>query len=318
MMKKETARMLLAFAFGIAILSYLFWSMGPDNIIRLLVGVKIEFFLLAALFYFLGDVLGALALKLAIDGRMTLRKILPSHMCGMLYSAVTPGRVGYYYTAFAISKKTGGSRSKNIGTLTLLQGLGFGMKVIACIIAVIYFSRLLISQESTAYFIMASLVPVLFIIPIVLILYTTIPNRIVSKVPWLGKALRPIVLMQESRRDMNTKKMLAITLINLLGWFVLAAQWFFLAQSMGLEISYWDAFMLQPLLSVVMFLPVTPSGLGITEGGSALLFALILSSMPPVEAKAAGVTFILLVRLNGALVDSFGLIDMKIHGRRLA
>jgi len=304
----------------LAILAYLFSSMGIGNITTSLARVKdhLDYFFLAGMFYFLGEVLGAYALKTAIGGRMRLRQVLPSHMCGMLYSAVTPGRVGYYYAAFSIAKKTGGSRSKNIGTLTLLQGLNFAAKVIACIISVVYFSRLFINPESTSYFIMASLIPALFIILIILVFYTSMPNRVVAGIPVAKRFLAPIVLMQESRKEMNARKIATIIAINVLGWFVVGAQWFFLTQSMGLPLTYWDAFMLQPLLSAVMFFPLTPSGLGITEGGSALLFTLILSGMPAVEARAAGVTFILLARLNSALVDAFGLIDMKIHGRGLA
>jgi uncharacterized protein (TIRG00374 family) len=122
--------------------------------------------------------------------------------------------------------------------------------------------------------------------------------------------------MQDSRKDMNAKKISSIVLLNLVGWFLVGAQWYLLAKSLSIGINYWDAFMLQPLLSAVMFVPLTPSGLGITEGGSALLFTLILSSIPSVQAKAAGVAYILLVRLNSIMVDSFGLIDMRIHAKK--
>jgi hypothetical protein len=315
-MKKGTIRLALAFGFGIAILLYLFWSMGFDNIVRVLSSVRPEYFLAAALIYLISELVAALNLKVAIDGKIRLRNILPSHMCGMLYSAVTPGRFGYYYTAFSLAKKTRESRSKNIGILTIMQGVTFFVKVISCIIAVIYFSRLFISTESKNYFIMAAFVPVLFVVSIVLILYTQIPNKVVARIPFLKKTLGYISMMQESRKSMNARKIASIISLNLIGWFIVGAQWYFLSRSLNLDLSYWDAFMLQPLLSAVMFIPLTPSGLGITEGGSALLFTLILSSMPSAQAKAAGVAYILLVRLNSIIVDSFGLIDMRIHGKK--
>ena len=65
--------------------------------------------------------------------------------------------------------------------------------------------------------------------------------------------------------------------------------------------------MLQPLLTSIMFIPLTPSGIGVAESGSAILFNIIGFS------SAIGVTFLLLQRLSAIIVDSFGLIDLKIH-----
>ncbi len=315
-MKKSTLRLALAFGFGIVILAYLFWSMGLGNIAGVLSRIRPEYFLAAALVYLASEFIAALTLKVAIGGKIKFRNILPSHMCGMLYSAVTPGRFGYYYTAFSLAKKTNESRSKNIGLLTIMQGVTFFVKVISCVIAVLYFSRLFISPESKSYFLMAAFVPVLFVVAILLILCTKLPNKIIALIPVLKNMLGYVSMMQDSRKDMTARKIFSIVFLNLIGWFVVGAQWYLLALSLSLDLSYWDAFMLQPLLSAVMFIPLTPSGLGITEGGSALLFTLILSSVPSVQAKAAGVAYILLVRINSIMVDSFGLIDMRIHAKK--
>ncbi|MBN2250502.1 MAG: flippase-like domain-containing protein [Candidatus Altiarchaeota archaeon] len=316
-MKKENIRLIIAFGIGFIILAYLFSSMGLENILELLLRVRNRphYFILAAFAYFGNEIIGAYILKMALYGRIRLRKIIPSHMCGMLYSSVTPGRVGYYYTAFSLSKKMKDSRSRNIGILTLIQGITFFVKVVSCIIAVVYFSRLLVKPEYMDYLIMASLVPIVFVVLIAIVIYTNLANRFASKIPFVKEKLNYVVLMQDAGKEVKAAKIFKIMLITIIGWFFVGAQWFFLAEALGLGISYWDAFMLQPLLSAVMFIPITPGGLGITEGGSALLFTLLLSSIPSTEAKAAGVTFILLVRFNSIVVDAFGLIDMKIHGK---
>ena len=315
MSSKQTIKLAAAFGFGLAILFYLFWSMGFDNITRLFMEVKLEYFLYAAVVYFVSEILSSFALKTALKSKLRLRTILPSQMCGMLYSAVTPGRVGYYYTAFALAKKTKESRTKNIGLLTLMQGIGFFAKVVSCLIAVMYLSARFINQASRDYLLMASLVPILFVIIIALILYTKVVNRALTRVPSMQWALKHVITLQHAGKDVSKGIILQLLLINFIGWFLVGLQWFYLAKSLSLDISYWDAFMIQPLLSAVMFVPFTPGGLGITEGGSALLFALMMPQIPSVEASAAGVAFILLTRINSIAVDALGLIDMRIHAR---
>jgi uncharacterized protein (TIRG00374 family) len=315
MSRKQTFKLAAAFGFGILILFYLFWSMGFDNITRLFMKVKPEYFLYAAVVYFISEVLGAFALKTALKSKLRLRRILPSHMCGMLYSAVTPGRVGYYYTALAIAKKTKESRTKNIGLLTLMQGIGFFAKVVSCLIAVVYLSARFINQASRDYLLMASLVPIIFVIIIALILYTKTVNRAIMRIPSMHWAIKHVTDLQHAGKEVSRGIIIQLLLINFIGWFLVGLQWFYLAQSLSLDISYWAAFMIQPLLSAVMFVPFTPSGLGITEGGSALLFALMMPQIPSAEASAAGVAFVLLTRINSIAVDSLGLIDMRIHAK---
>ncbi len=313
MIGKQKLRLVVTFAFGFLILAYLFWSMGVGNITRLLFAVRPDFFIYAAVAYFSCDVLSAYALKIVLNKKLRMRRILPSHMCGMLYSAVTPGRVGYYYTAFALAKKSKESRSKNVGILTFMQGLMFLIKVLSCLIAVIYLSARLTNNESRDYLILASLVPMVIVVLIGVVLYTNLMNRVIARVGALRWTLKYVTNMQQAVKEVSGKIFLQLLLINILGWFLTGLQWFFLAQALSLSLTYWDAFMIQPLLSAVMFVPFTPGGLGITEGGSALLFTLMLTAMPSVEAKAAGVTFVLLTRINSMFVDAFGLIDMRIH-----
>ena len=314
--RKNALRFGLASLIGLAILFYLFWSMGFENILHLLLSMRLEYFVYAAFFYFLCDIVIAYALKLALNKRLRLREVLPSHMCGMLYSGVTPGRVGYYYTAYSLSKKTSDRKSKNVGILTLMQGVSFFVKAITCIIAIIYFSSYIISPEYSNYLYLASVVPFIFVLVIIAALYTDYFNRLFSRVPLLNKAVKYFVPMQHAVREISFRRIIDFAVLNTAGWFLIGAQWYFLAQAIGLNLGYLDAVMLQPLLSAVMFIPLTPSGLGITEGGSALLFTMIFRSLPSVEASAAGVTFILLVRLNSAVVDAFGLIDMRIHAKK--
>lgn len=308
-MAKNILKNLIAFGTGISVLLYLLATIGFKEIYNLLMGIRLEYFILAAFAYFITDVISSFAVREGIDSKINVLKILPAHMCGMFYSAVTPGRVGYYYTAFSLSKKTQDSRSGNIGILTVIQGIYFFTKVFLCILALVYFSRFLLNPESMNYLIIASILPIVFVIGIVLIIYTNLPNRILSKFPIFHKFLKYVDTMQNSCRRISKKELLKITVLGFIGWITMSIQWLFIAMSLNSNISVIDALMLQPLLTTIMFIPFSPSGLGFTEGGSEFLFGLITPDLVGV-----GVTFMLLIRLNSILVDSFGLIDMRIHG----
>jgi len=117
-----------------------------------------------------------------------------------------PGRVGYYYTAFSIAKKTKESRTKNIGLLTLMQGIGFFAKVISCLIAILYLSARLISAESRNYLLLASLVPVpLCNTNSTHSLHKTV-NRMIMHIPALRFTLKYITNLQHAVKEVPQKR----------------------------------------------------------------------------------------------------------------
>ncbi len=294
-------RNILAFSLGLLILAYIIGTLGPGRIIESVAKTRIELFLLAGLFYLVNEFIASLALKISMGG--SLWGVWMAHMRGMLYSNATPGRVGYYYTAFSISKGTSKSTSGNIGIVTLIQGVNFTIKVFLCITALIYISSLLSSNASVSYFLTVSMVPVFIVAAIGLVLYTDALNRVMEGIPLLRRFLVNVELMQKASKEMELKTLAGVVFVALLSWIYMSAQWYLIAHSLGAGIDFVTALLLQPLLTTVMFIPLSPAGLGFTEGGSAVLFSILGLS------ETSGVTFILLVRFNSILVDSMGLVD---------
>jgi len=294
-------RDVLAFSVGLLVLAYIIWALGPGKIIESVAKTKIELFLLAGLFYLVNEFIASLTLKISMGG--SLWGIWMTHMRGMLYSNATPGRVGYYYTAFSISKRTNKSTSGNIGLVTLIQGVNFTIKVFLCLAALIYFSTPLASHGSVSYFLIVSLVPVFIVAVIGLALYTDVLNKVMGRISLLSRFLVNVELMQKASKEIELKTLADIVFLALLSWILMSAQWYFIAHSLGAGIDFVTALLLQPLLTTVMFIPLSPAGLGFTEGGGAVLFSILGLG------EASGVTFILLVRFNSILVDSLGLVD---------
>lgn len=301
-MKKNVLRNIVFFSIGLLVFFYLFFVIGFDECYNLLLKIKIEYFFLSAFFYLLSEAIITLALKTAIKQKIGFLKIFSSHLAGMFYSAFTPGRVGYYYTAFSLAKKTGSSKSANIGIITFIQGVNFVLKVLFCFLALIYFSTLVLNSGFKNYLFLAIIIPLILGAAIFLILYTNFLNKILSIFPVFHKFARYIEIMQKTCQKINREDLFKIILLSFLGWFTLGCQWFFIGMSLGIGISFFTALMLQSLVSAIMFVPFSPSGFGFTEGGNALLFKIIGYSL------AGGVVFMIIVRINCILIDSIGLL----------
>ncbi|MFH1720965.1 MAG: lysylphosphatidylglycerol synthase transmembrane domain-containing protein [Candidatus Altiarchaeota archaeon] len=291
---------------GILLLAFIILAFNPREVYSVLSRVDLIYFVLAALCYFATDLSGSLVLMnlLKKDSKLGFRDFVSSHMCGLLYSVPTPGRVGYYYTAYSLSKKLGSSISANMGVLTFVQGIYLSLRAFLCLLATIYFSLILTGATYRTLFIVVSLFPLSLVAFIVLALFSDIPHRLFGSVPVINKGLVYIKNMQEAARDIPLKKIYATVALGLFGWFTLGLQWFFLSKALGLSLTYLDCLMLFQLVTALLFVPL-PSGLGVTEGGSAVAFTILGL------AASEGVAFMLLVRVNMLSVDLFGLLDLK-------
>lgn len=300
----------LPFLVGFLLLAVLLYTLGVEKVLGLLAKTKLEYLLLALLAYFVCELLAALTLKILFpEGK--LKYLLPCHMCGMLYSALTPGRVGYYYVAYSLSKKLGKSISSNAGLLTLMQAINFFLKVIFSLAAVLYFSFYFITVEAKYYLILVSLAPLAVVAVIAVFLYTGIPLKLLGNSSGLLAKIKSYVIsMQDASQNVGKMSILKIMLLSFLSWLLLGLMLYLTAKSLSLEVPYLACLMMHPLLSAIMFVPFVPAGLGLTETGSALLFKIIGLT------TADGVAFMLLVRAGMIIIDSFGVVDMKLLGEK--
>lgn len=290
---------------GISILFYIIFTLDAEKILDLILRIRVGYFIIAGIFYFFVELSASILLKIAISRDIPFIEILKSHLLGMLYSNATPGRVGYYYVAFSLARKSNSSRSEIIGILTLFQGLNFLVKIFLCMISAIYFSEFIVSQESRIYLFLISSFPIIIVIGILISIYTNILNRIIAGTPILNLILGYVEKMQYACREIEGGRIHRMILLLLIGWLLMGFQFYFISKSLNFDINYLAALMLQPLLTTITFVPISPSGIGIAEGGSSLLFKIIGLTLEN------GVAFMLLVRFNSILVDSLGLLDLR-------
>jgi SAM-dependent methyltransferase len=90
--------------------------------------------------------------------------------------------------------------------------------------------------------------------------------------------------------------------ISFLGWLLRGLEWYCIAAAVGMaSFSLADGLFLNPLLTLLSLIPVTPAGIGIQEAGIVGIFLLFGVN------QTAATYFALLTRFIEALVDALGL-----------
>lgn len=303
-MKKQ----LISLAMGLIILGLLIWSINPKKFFELIKTTKIEYFLLAGVFYFAQDLFQMLKLKIVFKKSKPL-KLFFSHMSGMLFSNITPARAGYFYTVYSLSKRGIGSVDKNTGSIIWLQGIMVLIKIFCLGSAFFYLS---LSIKIPVYLLLAFIPLVGLVVISFIILYTKMPNKILKKIPLVNKAVKYLDRIQEAIKHLKVSDIAWIIVFDLIAWVLLGFQVFLISKSIGLDIGYLLSLFLHPVLTAIMLIPISPGGLGFTEGGNMLIFKLL--GYPSISAVA----LVVLMRANSITVDSIGLIDLlwKENGKK--
>jgi len=206
--------------------------------------------------------------------------IFKAHLAGMIAGDFTPGRAGYFSTPVFASAYSIDSKAV-MGTILSAQAVEMVVKVFGASIGIAYLLGL-----NELYLIV---LPFLISALAVIYLWTNMPPDF-EKLRMIRKYAR------ETKRNA-----VFILGISLAGWVVVGIQWYLIFKALGLDVSFFQSMILQPLGTLLMFLPLTPGGMGLFESGSAFLISLITGDI------SVGVAHSILVRVSGILADLFGL-----------
>jgi len=210
--------------------------------------------------------------------------ILRTHLASMILSDITPGRSGYFaFPKFA--EKYDIPFNESTAIILSIQAVEMIIKIFGASLAAFY----LFSYQ----IVYSLLIPALITIFSLIYLWTDrIPIRIkrIEKIREYSKISRRYIF--------------EIVFFSISGWFVVAFQWYLIANALRLDLSFFECFLLQPLISMLMFIPLTPAGLGFFEGGSIAFLTLL--NIPPINSVA----FAILTRLSNVIADSFGIYEV--------
>ena len=291
---------------GITIIIFILNKLDLSDVVSTLKRTKPHFFLLACISYVLLNVVLTSRLRYLlarIGYRFKFIDVFFSHMGGMMIGDITPGRSGYFLTPSFLKKKVGSKVTDGMACIFAPQGIEFILKVGGAVAAIIYISTLPgISNDLLIYASAGAAILLVagFIMLIIAFRNEKITSKFLERLPFFKNYVANLSSFKE--RNLGIKEnMNAIVLFTMIGWVFAALHWYYLGKALGLELSYFDFVLLHPLLTILMFVPVSPAGFGLLEGGAILVFSLFTISAEPAMA------FILLMRASILLVDLFGL-----------
>jgi uncharacterized protein (TIRG00374 family) len=283
---------------GVAILLLLFTTIDYNLALSLLMQVDIRFLLLAGFCYFLNNLLMAYRLKkllMTMGENIRLRLAFFSHMAGMLLSDFTPGRSGYLYVALSLNKRDV-PLDKGFATITSTYLYDLMFKVIIAILGA-YFIYSFVFADRVGFAIIIMLVLIFGVIAGYLIVMK--PTDRVKVIFQKRKLLQKVLQFGEQSRSIQ-KYSLFILSISFAGWMLRGLQWYLIVLSMHQSfLTPLDALLLNPLLTLLSLIPLTPAGWGIQETGIVIVFAAM-----GISATIA-TSFALLTRLVEITVDLF-------------
>ena len=291
---------------GISIIAFILNKLNLNEIFEVLKKTDLSYFIMACLSYLFLDLVLALRLSYLlkkIGHEMKLKDVFLSHMGGMIIGDVTPGRSGYFLTPLILRKKAGVPITEGMACIFAPQGIEFILKVAGAVAAIIYLSFYLNIEKNFIIYAGIGSVILLFVgILMLLISWNNekMTSKFLVKIPFLNKFTENLSSFKD--RSILIKDSLNIILIlYTIGWIFAALQWYFLGKAIGIEISFFIFFLLHPLITILMFVPLSPAGLGLMEGGIILVFSFFGIS------PALGMAFSVLVRVSILVVDIIGL-----------
>ncbi|MFZ3383183.1 MAG: lysylphosphatidylglycerol synthase transmembrane domain-containing protein, partial [Candidatus Methanoperedens sp.] len=256
---------------GISIIAFILNKLNLNEIFEVLKKTNLSYFIMACLSYLFLDLLLALRLSYLlkkIGHEMKLKDVFLSHMGGMIIGDVTPGRSGYFLTPLILRKKAGVPITEGMACIFAPQGIEFILKVAGAIAAIIYLSFYLNIEKN--FIIYAGIGSVILLVVGILMLLISWNNekmtsKFLGKIPFFNKFTENLSSFKD--RSLLIKDSLNMILIlYMMGWIFAALQWYFLGKAIGIEISFFGFFLLHPLISILMFVPLSPAGLGLMEG----------------------------------------------------
>lgn len=299
-MRRSRLKWVIQIAIGIGIILAIYFKL---RVYDYPLYVDLRYVLLAALSFFLLNVVLSFRLYkiLTVLGcRTSYLRSLESHLGGMLLSDFTPGKSGYLTTPLILKRIAGCNTKLGMASILVPQAIEFLIKILGALLALI-----LLYTSSTHFkdlLLVAGIgIAMLFAISVI-ILVASWSEKI--RVPGFLKRFE-VVFQSYFEHSVKTKDhILLLSSISLIGWFITAVQWYFIGEALNIDLSFIHYFLLQPLVSALMFVPLTPAGIGIMESGAIAAFFLL-----GVDASPA-FFFSILTRASMILGDMGGVISL--------
>jgi uncharacterized protein (TIRG00374 family) len=294
-------------AVSLAIVVAIFYMLGPQQIIATLAGVDLYLLFLAIVFLFI------MYLVMVMRQWIILRDLgvnaefiglLRMHFVGMFLSDFTPARAGYLATAYGMNRQLGIDEGKSTVAVVGVQIYDFLLKVVAGTLGLFYILNTFLRLDNGYLLFIGAVVVLAMTVFMSLLMFSNKFLRMFAfstRLPIVGNFSAKILGIFEKAQahsDVLIRKSPELLVLLALSWMSKALSWYFVAKSLGITITapiheVVGYMFLQPILTILEFLPTpTLAGLGLSEGGSIMLFSVF--GIGAVQAAA----FVFLARIK--------------------
>jgi len=312
-MKKSTLIQILVSLLAIAVVLYL---SDFDKVLAIIWRVNLFYLFASMLVYLAINILMGFRIRMLLNDlneKISLADSTEAGLSGMLASDFTPGRTGYFATAFLITANSKIKLHKSMLSIFGPQLFEFAFKCIAGAIAMWYILELISYKTGGEMKFVGMIVGFgIFLAMVVLMALLLFSSKFVKSISFIRMfpyGDHTHSLLSDMQRNSRTvrKFIPQIAVLLAITWALKSLEWLLVAKSVGMQVNsqlpeiIFFAF-LQPLITMLQFIPApTLAGMGLSEGGAAAV--LYLFGVPPYESVA----FALLTRSMNVMVDLLGI-----------
>jgi hypothetical protein len=268
---------------GLIVIAVVLYFLNIENVIKTLTSIDIRFFVLAMCAYVVMNALMAFRLKIIFKNtgkKISLKELLLAQFGGMLASDVTPGRSGYLILPFLIKDKV--PLESGFSAIFGVQIIDFSVKILGSVLAVIFLSSMIKIEAALLWLVALGItIVIIFASLMAFMLWSKRAEGIIChlvKIPIVGNLFSKLVnKMCAFQHDANKIKSVYPQLIGLtaLTWIAKGFEWTFLGMALGFSFPFYVYMLLQPLITILQFVPISPAGLGFQESGGMIVFLLL-------------------------------------------
>jgi len=312
-MKKSTIIQILVSL--TAIIAVLYFS-DFDKVMAILWKINPFYLFASMLVYLLINVLMGYRIRMLLNDlneKISLADATEADLSGMLASDFTPGRTGYFATAFLITANSKIKLHKSMLSIFGPQLFDFVFKCITGAIAMWYILEIIASETGGQMKFIGMIIGVgIFLAMVVFMALLLFSKRFVKSISFIkifpyGEHVHSLLSSMQKNSKTVSKFIPQIVVLFFIGWALKSLEWLLVAKSVGMQVNsqlpeiVFFAF-LQPLITMLQFIPApTLAGMGLSEGGAAAV--LYLFGVPPYGSIA----FALMTRSMNIAVDLLGI-----------
>ncbi|MBI2546231.1 flippase-like domain-containing protein [Candidatus Woesearchaeota archaeon] len=257
-------------AVATALLLYLFYQIGVQQIVNVLPRLELLYFMLFGAVFFASLFLGVINIKLLLDGlgyRLPFKKIAQYYITSWSLGLYAPGKLGEFSLVYLLKReKIGMGQSMAISVIDkVITFIVFGTAAVTGFIVFLTFieslwllSLLMLGLAAALYFLLSETGRA--------ILKKYILRRFAAKFSGFNTTMR--LFLKEKKKVLIYNVILTVVKLHLMA---LSISLLFI--SFGTHVSFFYTLLIIAIGTIIALIPVTFSGLGVREAASVYLFS---------------------------------------------